>query len=324
MNPYATRPYTSIAALFLLVGCHGGSSPSTPDSSETIATIGEKKITATAFKAKLAEQPPVLRSRYKTLDKKKELVDNLVRFEVLLEEAHRRNLDTDPEAKAMLDKFLVGRLVRLKQEEAEKASAPSEAEAKKHYDEHIAEFVRPARMRVGHVFLASPKSDPKHAKAGQEAARILAELKTKDAGSSHTAFASLASSRSDDTSTKEMGGDLGFKTREELSQAWGDAVASAAAALKTTGDLSGVIESDKGFHVLKLLQRQEGIEQSFESVKSRIEGQLAMKRRAQALDEFVAQLKSKANVTIDEKALDRISVESMTPAPPTPAPHPQP
>ena len=50
-------------------------------------------ITADEFKARLDEQSPFIRARYSTLERKKEFLDNLVRFEVLAREAEKQGLN---------------------------------------------------------------------------------------------------------------------------------------------------------------------------------------------------------------------------------------
>ncbi|MBI5547505.1 MAG: peptidyl-prolyl cis-trans isomerase [Deltaproteobacteria bacterium] len=304
----------ALATPLTLCACSSSSSPATAPS-PAVATINDRAITVADFKSRLAEQAPAIRVRYKTLDRRKEFLDNLVRFEVMLQEAQRRGLENDPEVRATLEKLLVQRLLRARQEEVEKGSAPSEAEVRKYYEEHLAEFVRPARVRVSHVFFASPKGDPKHAAARDEAAQLLADIKAKEAGSSTAAFAEAAALRSDDQSTKSLSGDLGYKTLEELTQTWTSPVATAAMALKSIGELSGPVETSKGFHLLKLTGRQEGMEQTLESVKPRIESRLTLEKRARALDDFAGELKAKATVKIDERLLEGIDVDNVGTAP---------
>jgi parvulin-like peptidyl-prolyl isomerase len=303
-----------ITGLSINSGCDNTSTTSSNDQSanspdEVIATVGEKLITATEIKAKLNEQSPHFRARYKTPERKKEFVENLVRFEVMLQEARKRDLENDPEVKTMFDRVLVQRLVKITQQEFENTLAITDADAKKYYDEHQNEFVRPARIRVNHIFIASLKTDPKRGKIRETASKMLAEIKAKEKGKQKNAFIEYASSRSEDTATKQEAGDLGFKTKEELTQIWGELFATAAFNLKTIGELAGVIETDKGFHLLKLSGRQNGMEQSFDTVKSRIQSRLSAEKRTRSLDEFISGLKSKANVTIDEKKLSEVNFD---------------
>jgi peptidyl-prolyl cis-trans isomerase C len=310
----------------LAFGCKGGSgggSQSAGKTGEVIATVGDSTITSDEFKKKLDEQAAFLRGKYADPAKKKEFLDNMIRNELLLQEAKHRGLEDDPEVRASLSKVLVQKLIRTELDNAAKNPIPDD-ELKKYYDEHTSEFVKPERVRASHIFLAAPEGDPKRNQAKNEAAKLLAEIKAKEAGKNKDAFAELARSRSDDQASKAQGGDLGFKTEEELTRLWGEPFADAVSALKNLNDLGTVIVTPKGFHIIKLLGRQEKNEQSFEAAKARISGRLGMERRSKVLDDFVAELKGKAKVDIDEKALEKIEVSAAGAIDPARMPSPMP
>jgi peptidyl-prolyl cis-trans isomerase C len=290
-----------------LSGCgSGGRTDSGEGKEAVVARVNERAITAGEFQERLEEQPPFVRSRYATLEKKKEFLDNLIRFELLVQEARRQGLDKDPELQATLEKLMVQKLVR-KQSEAG-AGELSDAELRKYYDAHLSEFVRPERVRISHLFLASAKGDANRAQVRAQATRLLTEVKRQETGTARSAFELLASSQSQDASSKAAGGDLGFQTREELTAAWGPELAEAALALKQVSDIGGVVETDKGFHLVKLLGRQLGVDQSFDTVKERIQAQLSMESRSRNLDTFISKLKDSAKVEVKDAALEQIPV----------------
>src|SRR5512138_3434976 len=88
-----------------------GPDPLAPDA--MLAEGVDVRVTAAEFQARLAEQSPLIRQRYGTLERKREFLDQLIRFEVLVGEARRRGLDRDPEVLATLEKLMVQRLVQL-------------------------------------------------------------------------------------------------------------------------------------------------------------------------------------------------------------------
>ncbi|MFP2926554.1 peptidyl-prolyl cis-trans isomerase [Pyxidicoccus sp. 3LG] len=303
------RP-AAMAALLLVCACKGsgGSEASGGKPDPVVAKVGDGAITVAELQARLEEQPPVLRSRYASLESKKEFLDNLVRFELLAQEARRQGLEQDPEVRDTLEKLIVQRL--MKKHAATMAATPlPEEELRRYYQEHLAEYVRPEKVRVSQVFLASASNDSKRAAVKAEADKLLADVKRQEAGPVKLAFTELVRTRSDDAATKESAGDLGYLTREELAAKWGQAVADAAFGLQSLGDL-GQVASERGLHLLKLTGRQPGMEQTFESVRPRIESRLQMERRARHMDELVSSLRSKTKVEVDEKALEGISVTS--------------
>ncbi|WNG16930.1 peptidyl-prolyl cis-trans isomerase [Cystobacter fuscus] len=309
MNPSKISVAATTAALLLLHGCKAerGDTSSAAPGEPVVARVGDGTITASEFKAKLEEQPAFIRSRYTSLESKKEFLDNLIRFELLAQEARNQGLDQDPEVKATLEKLMVQKLIQ-KQAAAAANQKVTEEELKKYYQDHLSEFVRPERVRVSQVFLASASEDPKRGQVKAEADKLLADVRRREVGPDKTAFGALARSRSDDATTREADGDLGFKTREELSAQWGPQVAEAAFGLKAVGELSEVA-SARGLHLLKLVARQPGLEQTLDMVRARIESRLLMEKRAHAVDDFTASIKSKTQIQIDDQALNAVTVQ---------------
>lgn len=306
-----THTYRFAAVLALgLLAVAGCSSPAgdgkAGKTGEVVAHVGNGTITVDDFKAKLDEQSPFIRARYNTLERKKEFLDNLIRFELLAQEAKRRGLDRDPEVQATLEKVMVQRLIRTEFDEAVAGQEIPEEELKKYYDEHIEDYVKPERVRVSHIFLAAAPAD--RAKVRAKAANLLAEVKGKEAGTEKTAFVNRAREISEDEASKLAGGDLSFKTKEELTALWGEKFADAAFGLGAIGEIGGLVETDKGFHLLKLTGRQNALDRPFEQVKAQIQNRLSRDTRTKAFDEFVAGLKQQANVRVNEEILDAIDV----------------
>ncbi len=306
------------AAFFALgalavVGCNspGGATGAEKKSGEVVATVGDDVITVDDFMAKLDEQSPFIRARYTSLERKKEFLDNLVRFEVLAQEAKRRGLDRDPEVLATVEKVMVQKLIRAEFDEATAGNDLPEEDLRKYYDEHIEDYVKPERVRVSHIFLAAPASGAERAKAKSAAAKLLAEVKGKEAGTDKTAFVITAKEKSEDEATKAAGGDLSFKTREELAGMWGDKFAQAALGLKAIGEIGDLVETEKGFHLVKLTGRQNSLDRPFDQVKTQIQNRLSRDKRTQAFDDFVAGLKLKANVQVKEDVLEKIEVPTV-------------
>jgi peptidyl-prolyl cis-trans isomerase C len=304
-----TYRFAAILGLGVLavVGCNSSGPSAEKKTGAVIANVGNDTITVDDFKAKLDEQSPFIRARYTTLDRKKEFLDNLIRFEVLAQEAQRRGLDKDPEVLNTVKKVMVQKLIRAEFDDAQAGKDIPDEELKKYYDEHLEDYVKPERVRVSHLFIAAPEG-PGRAKVKSEAAKLLAEVKGKEAGTDKTAFLEAAKAKSNDDATKAAGGDLSFKTKEELTGLWGAKFADAAMNLKAIGEIGDLVETEKGFHLLKLTGRQNALDRPFDQVKPQIQNRLSRDKRTKAFDDFVAGLKMKANVKVDEAALDKIEV----------------
>src|SRR5687767_5079713 len=75
----------------------GGPPQSEKELGEVVAEIDDYKITVGDFQDRINKQSPYIRARYTSLERKKEYLDNLIRFEVLAKEARKRGLDQDAE-----------------------------------------------------------------------------------------------------------------------------------------------------------------------------------------------------------------------------------
>jgi peptidyl-prolyl cis-trans isomerase C len=261
---------------------------------DTLATIGEKQLTVSEVQAQLDTQPDFIRARLAEPKHKREFVDSLVRTELLAQEARRRGLDQKPEAKALFDRLLVQQL--LSQVSAEKPV--TEADARAYYDSHADEFGRPERVQVAIVEIAS------EAEAAAER-KSIAALKgaARDARFTTWVAKSLHPSR-------PQGGDLGPRTKEELSQQVSPELAEAAFTLNEAGALTMPVKTASGFVVAKYLGRQAANQRPFETEREQLTARLTAEQRAKAVDELVASLKAKNTVTIRDEALGRLEAKA--------------
>lgn len=153
--------------------------------------------------------------------------------------------------------------------------AVSEEELKTYYTQNEARFATPEERRASHILVKAEKSAPAdaRAKAKAKAEGLLAEVKKNPA-----AFPELAKKNSDDPGSAERGGDLDFFGRGAMVKAFEDA----AFALKP-GELSGVVESDYGYHIIQVTGARGGDKKAYEQVRPQIEAEL---RRKKAQEEF--------------------------------------
>lgn len=126
-----------VLCAIVLSGCGDWNRLPKPDA--IVASGRGLAVTASEFTARLEEQPPFVRAGYATLERKKELLDSMVRFEVLAREAERLGLDRDPEVVQAQQKVMVQKLVQSRLQ----TSGPviTEAELVRYYEAHQGEFI---------------------------------------------------------------------------------------------------------------------------------------------------------------------------------------
>jgi peptidyl-prolyl cis-trans isomerase C len=294
-----------VAAVLSAVSCAG--EKGAPAKKGPFVAKGEGiAITADDLKARIDEQSPMVRQSFQSLERKKQFLDNLVRFELLARAAEKSGLANDPDVKLTMKKVLVSKYYQRFFANAKGAEIP-DAEVQKYYDEHPAEFHRPERIHAQHVFLKAAAGSPERAQKLAEAKKLLAKI-LADTKKNPGAFSAVARQSSDDQATKGLGGDLGFRTQEELEKVQGKEVAETLSRLKD-GEISpAVLETPQGFHLLRVVGRQPEQHRTLEQAKAMIASRLRSQRKTKEFDDMVKKLRDDAHVVIDDSALEKVAV----------------
>lgn len=158
----------------------------------------------------------------------------------------------------------------------------SEEELRKYYAENAARYSTPEERRASHILIKAERVAPatEREKAKAKASALQAEAKKNP-----DRFAELAKKNSEDPGSAAQGGDLDFFARGAMTKPFEDAAFSMKA-----GEISDVIESDFGYHVIKLAEVRGGGKKSFEEARAEIEAevkqQLAQRKFAEAAEAF--------------------------------------
>ncbi|MBJ6801093.1 peptidylprolyl isomerase [Geomonas propionica] len=164
----------------------------------------------------------------------------------------------------------------------------SEADAQKFYQENQAKyFTRPENARASHILVkVDEKMKPEEKeKAKQKAEALLQRVRGGED------FAAVAKAESGCPSAA-VGGDLGSFGRGQMVPPFEKAVFD----LKP-GEISPVVESQFGFHIIKLVEKHEAGKVSYDEAKGKIFEYLKAEKIRQAVTSFVDELKSKAKIT---------------------------
>jgi len=328
MTP-ALRPLA--LALLALAGCERGPAPGhavvdfrhTREARGTpVATWKGDTVMAEELEQRLREMSPALRERYQTLEQKREYVEGLARFELLVQEALARGLQNDPEVLASTRRALVARLMK---DELDRAAPPvSEEELAAAYARQREDFARPEQVRLTHIFLAAPRADASRvAAADARAEQLLAEAR-KQPAQDFAAFGRLARAHSEEPRTQPLDGDTRYRSLEALAEDFGPEVAEAARALVAEGPgaLSGVVRTEAGLHLLQLTGHQAAQDLKLEDVRSQLAGRLEQEQRGRAWADFLRQLEQRAGLTVDAETLSRVHVDVDAPMQPPSGPPP--
>ncbi len=166
----------------------------------------------------------------------------------------------------------------------------TDEEVKQYYEEHQTEFGEQEQRQAAHILIAVPKqaSDAEKQAAKAKAEQVLQQVKQSPAK-----FAALAKQYSQDPGSAANGGDLGMFGRGAMVKPFEDSVFS----LKV-GEVSGLVLSDFGYHIIKLVAVKPAKMQPLNEVKSLIVQRLKLQH---ANDKF-AELAEKFNNTVYEQS----------------------
>ena len=262
----------AIAAL-AVSGC--GRKPSPDD--KVLVKVSDTTITVGEFKARIAKMPVYYR---KIVERnKKRYLEDVIVEKLFYEDAVRKGLNRDKEVLEIVNqakkKVVIGKLI---ENEVDKKVTVAEDEMRKYYEAHKDEFKTPELWRASHILVATEK----------EASDIL------DALSKNAKFEDLAREKSMDA-TASRGGDIGFFRVGQLVPDFEKACLK----LKI-GETSGIVQTQFGYHIIKLTDRKEPGAEDFDRAKGKIESELKKKKRIDAFNKLVMDLKGKYGVEIKE------------------------
>lgn len=223
-----------ISALMAFVG---SAALAQANKDEAVAVVGTKKITVEEFNRKfndvrnMAVNPPT----------KAQFLEDLVRYELGVQEAERRNLEKDPVVQDRMKQELYKALLEKELAERVNKIAVNEKEMEAYYKKN-------PEIRTSHILIElKPGATPEQrAEARKRATEIYEEVKK-----SKRPFEELVRLYSDDPLTKQTGGDVGYQSRITLVPSYYDAIL----AMKV-GEIRGLIDTPFGFHIVKVTGRR--------------------------------------------------------------------
>jgi len=275
---------TAVFLAFLPSGC----SKAPAKDNKVLVTFGNNSITNGAFKKRISKLPPYYQDIVNK--NKKRFLEEMIAEDLFYEEAVRKGYLQDREVAEVIKeakkKILVARLI---QTEVERNASVTEDEIRKYYDEHKEDFKTPEMWRASHILVADEK----------EAKDILDEL------AKGASFEELARIRSIDA-TASRGGDIGYFRRGQLVPEF-----EKEAIALNPGQTSGVVNTQFGYHIIKLTDKRESSVEPYEKSRRPIEDILMKKKRGELFDQLVEKLKKKYDVRIDEKLFESLDDTSI-------------
>jgi len=229
----------------------------------------------------------------------KEIKERFTSEEEFETELERQNLTKKEFRTKIKESLLVKKLIE--QEVEAKVETPSDEEIKNYYQERKGDFERPDQIRVSHILIKIGKDvDFKEKSRALNSIRdIQRQLKEG------TDFAELAKKYSEDPGSKNNGGDVGFFAKGMMVKEFEEA----AFKLKK-GEISDIVETDFGYHIIKFEEEKPGKQLGLEDelglagqaikIKDFIEETILRERLEKKFSEWLKNVKDTAKIEIRE------------------------
>ncbi len=275
-----------IAALMLLASftasCAGDGAKKSGD---VIAVVNGREITTEDIKKRLGQAAPRIHEIMADEQMKKDLIDDMVGSELIIEDAKKKGLDKDPALVQKVEEFKNTELrnIYLNKEVIEKNNV-TEVELTDYIKKN--EDALKTEIRASHILVKTEK----------EADDVLARLaKGED-------FAKLAAKVSLDTRNNKTGGDLGVINAWELPEEFEKVL------LPLKAGESAKMKVRTGYSVIKVTSRKVNKNMAIDNeFQFKLQEKLTRQKRQKALDDMLKGLKSKAKVEIKEDTLKKLT-----------------
>jgi peptidyl-prolyl cis-trans isomerase C len=279
----------------------------TPElAAQVIAKVDGREITLGDYAATLDRMDRFERLRYQSPERRRKLLEEIIKVDLLAAEAKRRGLDQRPETQERVRQVLRDELLERLKRTVPSAPEIPEAEVRVYYEQHRDDFRAPERRRVAHILLTD---------------RALAQtvlMKALSATPAH--WGELVRKHSTDrgwetagTAAPELAGDLGLVSPPGDVRGKNPRVPEAVRhAVFEISELGGVarrlVEAQGKFHIVRMTGKTEAHDKSLAEVERPIRVTLAADRLRKAEQEFERKLREKYPVIIDDLALSKIRV----------------
>jgi peptidyl-prolyl cis-trans isomerase C len=257
---------------------------------DVLAKIGTKEITKSEVEAYAGLYPEQQQALIKADPRMEEvLVRNLVSIMVVSDVAKKKGLEKDPTIRKQIDIMKNEYLARTYiQKEVLGKIKLTDKDYEAYYNAHKKEFENPEMVRARHILVAvKPNATEEEKKAALKKAEDILEKAKKGED-----FAKLASEYSDDPGSKAKGGDLGFFSAGSMVGKF----EQAAFTLKP-GEISPVVETEFGYHIIKVEERKAAEQQPYDAVKDQVIAKATQTVQQERLNAFLEKAMKDAKVT---------------------------
>ncbi len=246
-----------------------------------VAVVGTKSISLDEFNKKYSE----IKNQTVNPPTREQFLEDLVRYELGIQEAEKRKLQADPIVQERMRQELYKALLEKELGERVQKINVSEKEMEAYYKKN-------PEIRTSHILIEVKPgaTTEQRSEAKKRAVEIHDEVRK-----SKRPFEELVKLYSDDVLSKQTGGDVGWQNRISLVPAYYEA------AMKLNiGELSSLIETQFGFHIIKMIGRRTYENANKRSVRTAVFDE----KRRDIFNDYFERLKKNYKIQINKKLVD--------------------
>jgi parvulin-like peptidyl-prolyl isomerase len=272
---------------------------------EVVAQVGDTEVTGDELRTYLDTLTPAEQA---ALARDPALLSQAVRSylarRLVVQAAKAKQWDRQPAVQAQLARVLDETLAELYLQSVSQplASYPSEAEVEAAYLARPAAFDQPPQYRVAQIFIASGKAGDRQA---EERARARLDTVVKKLQAQDADFAAIARESSDERTSADNGGEIGWLSEAQLVPAIRPAVVGMA-----NGAVSAPIRLEEGWHLVKLLDSRPASRRPLPEVREPLAAQLRAERALANRRTYLARLLEQSPPAINELELSKLLMKS--------------
>jgi hypothetical protein len=313
--PRVAGRLATLVGLALAMGMSGCSrreqvATASAESPTAVAWVGRSPIEEVAFLQAWNKRPQSNRD---------EVLETLVRRELLLAEIRRTGFDQRPDIRASWQAHLLQRFSEEQRQKIDSRPEPTPEELADYHRTHPERFQSPARARVAILQVRPPANraaeQRKQWEAGIERIRQQALSLPPDV----TGFGPLASEVSEHRTSRFHGGELGWMTDVQLRACVPSEVAEAVNALSEPGPISPWIPTSQGYFLVKVLERQPAALQPLDSVLERVRYECVGAMHDAAEKDYFGTLRESFGVRVNPSVFSRLDPPTSVASTPPPS-----
>ncbi len=288
-------------------GGHAVPTSLTPEQAkQTLAKVGDETITLGDYAAALEHMDQFDRLRYQSVERRKELLDEMITVKLLAKEATDKGYDKDPIAQQEMRAILRDSMLAEARKNAPAPADVPEAEVRAWYEAHRAEYRDPERRRISVIVVRDEAT----------ARDVLAAAKKNN---NPTQWGELVRAKSLDPQARanvpvDLAGDVGIVSppgdpRGENARVPEEVRAAAFEIAEIGGTSDKVVTSHGKLYVVRLTQKLPPHERTYEEAERSIRVKLSQDKLRAKEDELIAELRKSVKVEIDEGALGTVKID---------------